>query len=220
MRDFFYLDIETCGRYSNFNELKDNDPIGAELFEQKFNKLWLDKYSDIESCYIEQSGIWSTWGKICCISVGYKSNENKRIINSIYGDDEKILLEKFNKLMLKVETKNFTLCGYRIFYFDVPWILHRMHHWDIKPANIIYMYNKKPWESRIIDIFDDWKQKLSNFNSLDEVCYELNIPSPKSDLKNNMIHSTYWNGDIERIVKYCEGDVNCLFDICDKMYTQ
>lgn len=218
IKELFHFDIECCGQYKDFHTFKSSDERGSKLFESKYNKMWIDKYLDINEAYLENSSIISTYGKICCISFGFYDNNHIKHIKSFYGDDEKNILENFNNLLLKIESKNFKLCGYRILYFDIPWILHKLHKYDIKPANIIYLYNKKPWETRIIDIADDWKQKFAWASSFDEVAYELNINSPKDLICGHDVHKYYWSGKLEEIKNYCEKDVLTSLEICDKIY--
>ena len=50
---------------------------------------WSEKYSDINEAYLENAGIISTYGKICCISFGFYDNNHIKHIKSFYGDDEK-----------------------------------------------------------------------------------------------------------------------------------
>jgi hypothetical protein len=68
---------------------------------------------------------------------------------------------------------------FRINYFDIPWVLHKLHKYGIEPANIIYLYDKKPWDCKIVDMSDDWKSKFAWAFSFDEMCYEIGVMSPK-----------------------------------------
>lgn len=214
----FYFDIETVSAYPDIDTLKENDIIGYNLFERKFNKMgWEEKYGDLNTSYKEQGGIISTYGKIVCISFGFVA-DGKYTIRSFSGE-EKDIVENFNNLLKKIEQKAFKLGGYRIFYFDIPWILHKLHKYGIEPANIIYLYDKKPWESRIVDLSEDWKQKFAYPSSFDEVCYELDIDSPKKDLSGSMVYEYFWEkNDIESIVKYCEEDIRACIDVGKKLY--
>jgi hypothetical protein len=39
------------------------------------------------------------------------------------------------------------------------------------------------------------------------VCHELNIPSPKEELAGGEVSQTFWRGDLDLIMEYCERDV-------------
>lgn len=217
--ELFFFDIETVGEYKNYSEFETLDYKGSELFRRKFDKMnWSDKYENINDAYINNAGIISTFGKIVCISYGYIKEDGTYFINSLYGHDEKDIVNRFNKVLDKVGTKMFNLSGYRILHFDIPWILHKLHKYNIVPSNILYCYDKKPWEMRIVDIANDWKQMFAWTSSFDEVCYELGVDSPKDEMDGSSVHKSYHNNDIESIVKYCEKDVKSSIDVSKKIY--
>jgi predicted PolB exonuclease-like 3'-5' exonuclease len=219
MKELFHFDIETVGAYPDWETFKLNDERGSKLFESKFFKYkWDEKYENIDEAYLDNAGIISTYGKIVCISFGYLDNDGKKQIKSIYGDDEREIVEKFNDLLKKIETKNFNLSGFRVLHFDIPWILHKLHKYGIKPADIIYMYDKKPWDMRITDLSEDWKGRFAYTSSFDEVVYELEIKSPKENMNGSDVHKYYWNGKLEDIKEYCEKDVSSSIDAGLKLY--
>lgn len=217
--ELFHWDIECAAEYKDFETFELNDARGAELFKKKFDKLEsLKKYSSYDEAYLEQGGIVSTFGRIVCISYGYVSNTGAPIITSAYGDDERDIVFKFNEVLKKVETKNFNLCGFRLVYFDIPYLLHKLHKYGIEPANILYLYDKKPWEMRVVDISDDWKSKFAWAFSFDEVCYELGVESPKDAMDGSEVHKYYWSGRIEEVKTYCEKDVNSSIKVANLIY--
>lgn len=217
--ELFHFDIETCGQYKDYDSFLDNDERGAKLFSSKYEKMnWNEKYTDINEAYIENAGIISTYGKICCISFGYIDSNGQKQIRSFYGDDEKDIVDSFNNLLKKIEQKSFSLSGFRINHFDIPWVLHKLHKYEIEPANIIYLYDKKPWDVRVVDLSDDWKQKFAWSFSFDEMCYELGVKSPKDSMNGSMVHKYYYQGKIEMIKEYCEKDVSSSIDASKKLY--
>jgi predicted PolB exonuclease-like 3'-5' exonuclease len=217
--ELFHFDIETVGQYKDFENFCINDKRGSDLFKGKYNKMnWSEKSQDIDDAYIQNAGIIPTYGKIACISFGYIDGSGEKQIRSFYGEDEKSIVESFNQLLSKIEKKSFKLCGFRINYFDIPWILHKLHKYDIIPSGIIKPYDKKPWELRIVDMSDDWKGKFAWSFTFDEMCYELGIRSPKDVISGHDVHKTYWTGEISKIKDYCEGDVSCSIDCGKKIY--
>ena len=219
MKELFMFDIETAGAHPDWETFKSKDEKGSNLFESKYKKMnWEEKWGDIETAYLENAGIISTYGKIVCISFGYLDNDGNKQIKSIYGDDEKEIVIKFNDLLKKIETKNFNLSGFRILHFDVPWIVHKLHKYGVKPADIILMYDKKPWEMRITDLSEDWKGKFAWSFSFDEMCYELGVKSPKDVINGSDVHKYYWSDRLEEIKEYCEKDVSSSIDCGIKLY--
>jgi hypothetical protein len=218
-KELFMFDIETTGAHPDYNTFKSEDERGAKLFESKYTKFkWEEKYEDINDAYVNNAGIVSTFGKIVCISFGYIDNSGEKKISSYYGDDEKDIVNSFNELLKKIEKKTFNLSGFRINYFDIPWVLHKLHKYGIKPANIIYMYDKKPWDMRVTDMADDWKQKFAWAFSFDEMCYELGVVSPKENMNGSDVHQVYWDGGVEKVKDYCERDVSSSIDASLKIY--
>ena len=112
MKDLFHFDIETAGEYRSFDELKKNDPRGATLFEGKWKRMGWDQKFTVEESYLDQSGIMSTYGRICCISFGYLDNNGNKQIRSFFGEDEPSIVASFNDLLKKIAQKSFNLSGY------------------------------------------------------------------------------------------------------------
>ena len=222
-KNFFYFDIETVSNYKNFTDFKNNDERGSNLFIKRFenNTYMSNHHINVEESYLEYGGIFSTYGKIICISFGYFHNKNEKgyTIASIYGDNEKHIVDEFNTLLCKVSQKNMILSGYKINSFDIPYILHKLNKYGIAPSKLIDIYGIKPWDTKIIDLADDWKQKFNHYNTFDEVTYELDIDSPKNDIDGSMVHNVYWElNDINRIKTYCEKDVYTTMMVGKKMY--
>lgn len=216
--ELFHFDIETCGSFRDYESFKLADERGAKLFEGKWSRMGWDKKFSLVDSYLDQAGIISTYGKICCISCGYLGEDGQKMIKSFYGEDEQEIVDGFNELLKKIEKKSFKLAGYRIANFDIPWVLHKLHKYGIEPAAIISPYEKKPWDMRIVDMADDWKQKFAYSYSFDEMCYELGVDSPKGAMDGSQVHDAYWNGNIESIREYCEKDVVASIESAEKIY--
>lgn len=216
--ELFHWDIETAAEYKDFKSFTDNDKRGSKLFENKYIKMgWETKYDSVEDAYLKQAGIISTYGRIVCISFGYLDNGQERV-SSFYGDNEKDIVEKFNNLLKKIETKSFNLSGFRILAFDIPYLLHKLNKYGIQPADIIVTHNKKPWEMRITDMSDDWKGKFAWAFSFDEMCYELGVESPKDNMNGSEVHFSFWDGKVEEVKIYCEKDVTSCIRVAQKIY--
>lgn len=217
--ELIHFDIETVGEHPNFKTFKEKDERGSNLFKGKYDVMkWEEKYGSIEKAYLENAGIVSPYGKIVCISTAMIKDDGTIGTKSYYGDNEKNIVNSFNELVKKVEKKMFNLSGFRIKYFDIPWVLHKLHKYGIEPANMIYAYDKKPWEMRLTDMSDDWRQRFAWYFSFDEMCYELGVESPKKDLSGSGVHKAYWSGDIEKVKDYCEKDVIASVQCGEKIY--
>ena len=217
--ELFFFDIETATNFPNYKTFQLEDKRGADLFHSKYERMqWSEKYKSVDDAYSDQGGIISTYGRIVCISFGFIDNEGNNKISSYYGDNEEEIVTSFNNLLKKIETKNFNLSGFRILHFDLPWVLHKLHKYGIEPANMIYLYDKKPWDVRVVDMSDDWKSRFAWAFSFDELAYELGINSPKDAMNGSDVHKYYWKGRIEEIKSYCEKDVEACIEVSKRIY--
>jgi hypothetical protein len=53
------------------------------------------------------------------------------------------------------------------------------------------LYDKKPWDCKIVDMSDDWKSKFAWAFSFDEMCYEIGVMSPKDLMNGSEVHKSF-----------------------------
>ena len=129
LTNIMFLDIETVPQTADFSEL---NPELVHLWEDKFSviqKRMPEKYSSETTpaeAFNSSAGIYSEFGKIVCISVGFIHYQGKEMhfrVKSFCGDNETELLTGFKNLIEKFcITENQTLCGHNIKEFDIPYI--------------------------------------------------------------------------------------------------
>jgi DNA polymerase elongation subunit (family B) len=199
------LDIETVPQYPDFGSMPEKWQL---LWNKKAQFLKKDEHETTESIY-PRAGIYSEFGKIICISVGYFNGRQFRV-KSFYGDDEKILLGEFVQLL----TRNYPspdnlLCGHNAKEFDFPYLCRRMLINNIDIPYILNISGKKPWEVQHLDTMDLWKfGDYKNFTSLELLAAVFDVPTPKDDIDGSMVWSVYWKEkDLDRIKNYCQKDV-------------
>jgi uncharacterized protein YprB with RNaseH-like and TPR domain len=107
------------------------------------------------------------------------------------------------------------LCAHNGKEFDFPYIARRMLINGLKIPTILNTAGKKPWEVRHLDTMELWKfGDYKHYTSLDLLTYVFKIPTPKDDIDGSQVHSVYWNeGDLPRIVKYCQKDVVAIVNL-------
>jgi len=216
LQRIMFLDIETVPQTSDFSELT---PDLAHLWEDKFNlihKRMPEKYSEETTpaeAFSNSAGIYSEFGKIVCISVGFiffQDNEMHFRTKSFCGDDEKQLLTDFSELLTKFcTTREHTLCGHNIKEFDIPYICRRMLINGIKLPGILNISGKKPWEIFFIDTLELWKfGDFKNYTALKLLTAVFGIPTPKDDIDGSQVAEVYYKEkDVNRIAVYCQKDV-------------
>ena len=226
LQRILFLDIETVPQT---RELSDLSPALEHAWHDKYkliSKRMPEKYDeDITSteAYQSSAGIYSEFGKIICISVGYiffKNNEMHFRTKSFKSHDEKSLLNEFIELVIKFcITKDHTLCGHNIKEFDIPYICRRMIINGIHLPPIFQIATKKPWEITFIDTLELWKfGDYKNYTSLKLLTAVFDIPTPKDDIDGSQVASVYYNeGNLERIATYCQKDVIATAQVFLKM---
>jgi len=216
LQKIMFLDIETVPQTSDFSELPDDL---AHLWEDKFNlihKRMPEKYSEETTAaegFNTSAGIYSEFGKIVCISVGFIFFQGETMhfrTKSFSGDDEKLILTEFTELIHKFcTTKEHTLCGHNIKEFDIPYICRRMLINGLKLPSILNISGKKPWEISFIDTLELWKfGDYKNYTALKLLTAVFGIPTPKDDIDGSQVAEVYYKEkNVNRIALYCQKDV-------------
>ncbi len=208
LENILFLDIETIPQYQVYKNLDETTRI---LWDKKSKFIAKEEQSS-EEVY-ERAGIYSEFGKIICISVGYIYKEQGEIffkIKSYYGDNEKNLLSDFNQMINQFEKNNDRLlCAHNGKEFDFPYIARRTLINGLKLPKLLDIAGKKPWEIKHLDTMELWKfGDYKNYTSLELLTNIFNIPTPKDDINGSEVAKVYYEEkNIERIVKYCEKDV-------------
>lgn len=211
LEKILFLDIETVSQAKTFDELSTE----LKLFWEKKSDL-IEKEGESAFDTYGRAGIYSEFGKIVCISVGYIKVENgvKNLrIKSFYSHDEKELLIQFFELLEQhFNTPQHLLCAHNGKEFDFPYIGRRGLVNGLKIPAILDLAGKKPWEVNHLDTLHLWKfGDYKNYTSLSLLTTIFNIPTPKDDIDGSMVNEVYWKeNDLERIVTYCQKDVVAL----------
>jgi len=216
LQKIMFLDIETVPQTSSFSELSDEM---AELWEEKFQKLRIrmpEKYKEnisASEAFSSSAGIYSEFGKIVCISVGFIYFHGETMYfrtKSFASDDEKIILKNFSDLISKFcSSKDNMLCGHNIKEFDIPYICRRMLINGLELPPVFQISGKKPWENNFLDTLELWKfGDYKNYTPLKLLTAVFGIPTPKDDIDGSQVAQVYYHEkDIERIAMYCTKDV-------------
>jgi uncharacterized protein YprB with RNaseH-like and TPR domain len=210
-----FLDIETVSQYKSFNDL---DEKGAALYDAKTKFIQSREELTPEQAY-DKAGIYAEFGKIVCISCGFvQSNGREKSVRmkSFYGDDEeKLLLEFCDMLNGHYNSSSHILCGHNAKEFDFPFIARRLLIHGIDLPHALNIAGKKPWEIPHLDTMELWKfGDFKHYTSMSLLCHIFNVPTPKDDISGADVGRVYWeDGDLERIMIYCQKDVVALIQL-------
>ena len=167
----------------------------------------------------DRAGIYSEFGRIICIAVGYFHEDELRI-KAFSHHNEKSLLEEFNMLVMEhFNLKGTQLCAHNGKEFDFPYIARRMIINGITLPLPFQLSGKKPWQINHIDTMELWKfGDYKHFTSLDLLAEILGIESSKSDIDGSMVNEVFYrDNDLERITEYCKRDVSVLAQVYLKL---
>jgi 3'-5' exonuclease len=206
------LDIETVPQQPDFS-----------LLGKYWQQLWVEKASRYpfagnlspEAAYTERAGIWAEFGKIICISTGFyyrdKGKRNCLQLNTLYGHDEKKLLEAFIEKtgQFSHKKKIFKFAGHNIKEFDIPFICRRLTAHQLKLPEFLQLNGQKPWEVNITDTLSWWKfGDHKNYTSLKLLAAVLGLPPAKEDMDGSQVKQVYYQEqNLAKIAEYCAGDV-------------
>ncbi|MBC3758430.1 3'-5' exonuclease [Hyunsoonleella sp. SJ7] len=213
LEDILFLDIETVPETEHFSEL---DEVKQSLWENKSQYQRRDEYTPEE--FYNRAGIWAEFGKIICISVGFFNFQGQRRmfrVTSYYGDEVTILKEFKNLIITHFSQTKHLLCAHNGKEFDFPYIARRMIIHNIELPYKLNLFGKKPWEVPHLDTLELWKfGDYKTYTSLKLLTNVLGVPSPKDDIDGSEVYRVYYEeGDIDRIIDYCEKDTIAVAQI-------
>lgn len=221
LKNILFLDIETVPQHSSYDDLDDR---WKRLWDKKANQIAKD--DETPEVLYKRAGIYAEFGKIICISVGFLQqldNQREFRLTSYYGKDERVVLEKFCRLLHQnYHPKVHFLCAHNGREFDFPYLSRRILINRLKMPAMLDLAGKKPWDIKHLDTMNLWKfGDFKNYTSLDLLAAVFDIPSPKDDIDGSKIYGVFYQDeDLERIKLYCQKDVTSLASIYLQMSNQ
>lgn len=205
IEDFLFFDIETAPAVP---ELIKDTPLW-DAWEYYCINNGID---DIEGSYLEQAPLHAEFGRIACITIGIVRNDQIRI-KTFSNEDEKELLEDFFDTISSFATNRTFLCGHVIVGFDIPFVMKRSMVHRILPHTLFDVAHLKPWEVTAMDTATLWKGTAFKMSTLISLTSCLGLESPKEDISGADVGRLFWEGEINRIVEYCERDVVAVVNV-------
>ena len=224
LKNILYFDVESAGQYPSYEEMELQNPRLAKLWAKRAkyfrdNSPEMDKLSDAD-IYLHKAGMEAEFGRVICVSFGLIGDDGKTRFTSFFGEDEKDILVKSNKILSNAAAKGMKICGHNIKSFDIPFLGKKMLYNGIPPSSNLQIWDKKPWEVAILDTaelfsFGSWSHR---YLGLDLLACSLGIESPKEDIEGSKVHGVFWKEkSLERIKDYCERDVDTVIKVLTKI---
>lgn len=202
-----FLDIETVPEKRDFAQLS---TLEQELWAAKTR--YRRQEGEKPSEFYKNAGIWAEFGKILCISAGFFnfSAKNRSFRITSFQGEEAVLLGAFVQLLEShFNKRHHRLCAHNGKEFDFPFITRRLLINGIPVPQQLQHFGKKPWEVPHLDTMELWKfGDFKHYTSLKLLAHKLSVPEPKEDMDGSMVRDVFYEeGDLERIIRYCEQDV-------------
>ncbi len=191
-----------------------------EYLNEAYQQLWIKKAARLNSernakeLFFEKAGIYSEFGKIIAIAIGYlHADEGKETflrVKVIYDHEEKNLLEYFSNLLRKKFNKpNLYLVAHNGKSFVFPYLCRRLLVNNLPLPAILDTSGKKPWHVAYKDTMEMWKfTDKKYYTSLDTLRCVFNLPANASGIDSMQISRIYYEtNDLERIAEHCREDV-------------
>ena len=213
LENILFLDIETVPEEKNFKELSE---VKQKLWDDKSKYQRKEGFTAEE--FYDRAGIWAEFGKIACISVGYftiKDEKRAFRITSYKGEESQLLQDFSNLLNTHFYKPQHLLCAHNGKEFDFPFLARRMLIHNLPLPSKLDLFGKKPWEVPHLDTLELWKfGDYKHYTSLKLLTNVLGIQTPKDDIDGSQVRDVYYDeGNIDRIVTYCEKDVIAIAQI-------
>jgi predicted PolB exonuclease-like 3'-5' exonuclease len=224
IHQILFLDIETVGITSTYNDLQEKYPMLQKQFHNYFD-WFLKRYPEdvnlpTEDVYHNRAALVPEFSKIVCVCMAFVDKEGKVRSQVLKNDDEYALLKEVNHLFERCSNLGFWMCGHNIKNFDIPVMMKRMMVNGIEPSKLLPRYDTKPWEVKAIDTLEVWRAGNPwGLASLELMCAAMGVESSKEgEVTGNRVHDAYWlDGMLDAIADYCERDVLVLVKIIDKL---
>lgn len=195
--------------------------------------LSIKDYPQSTEFYLEKAGLFPEYGQIIVMSFAFWSFKNNdwfkgsvAIDNINYFNESELIEELFHyytvfegQLEKNLQKPVYT-CGHNIIKFDIPYVFRNAIKHNISIPRTFFSPNEKTWDLKCIDTIEIWRANSTNGDSsLETIMYVNGLDNPKDDITGKDLTKFYHSEeyDINRIVTYCEKDVDALISLVDKI---
>lgn len=214
--NLLFFDIETAGQYKDYEDFQNQDPLGVGIWQKKWEMYLQKEDLTLPDSYVAKAAIYPEFGRIVCLSYGVY-RDGVMTVKTISHEREADMMPLIYQLFVKASERDMIPIGWNVKQFDIPWINRKLLVHGFNIPSILDTFEKKPWELKVLDLREMWKNGSAHPCSFEEAAYAMDIPTPKDDICGSQVHVEYWKGHLERITKYCEKDVSTMIELLKKM---
>ena len=182
-----------------------------------FYNSWTDGGNEAEA-YAETAPLFTEYGRIFCVSLGYVSNHQLNI-KTIQGE-EKEVIETLFKMVDAFQSSwgSVNLCGHSVKSFILPYVMRRA---IINGIPVQYLFDAsglKPWDiTWMHDIKELWQGTAYKSASLLSLAHTFNLDYAESIILGKDVTTMYLNDEVEEITHRCEVNVRICHDVLKRM---
>lgn len=168
-------------------------------------------YLSAQEKHPEQYMFLPAYNKIIALCIGGINKDGVFSVKALEWTEQQ-MLERFFAFI-----DRYTIIGYNILQFDLPFIIHRAMHYGLRIPDCLRTFWKKPWEiTNVIDLMQVSKTFGMRYYPLNDMCILTWIQSPKDWLDGSQVQQAYDDGRIDDITHYCIADVVATKNLFDK----
>lgn len=170
---------------------------------------------------IHATGLDAAYGSVFCISWAI-DNGSVNTLSTVGASEYAVLNGFFNCLPTthaewSCVLPQPTLIGHNVAGFDLTFLAQRAMILGVKPpAWFVKLTEAKPWDDCIYDTMLKWAGNSKKNPSLDKLCRAFGLPA-KGDFDGSMVADAVANGEYQKVIEYCESDVESVRAVHKRM---
>lgn len=191
-----FIDIETLPAQDVATQARivANLKAPANYKKPEAIEKWL---SENKEDAIRKTSFSALHGSILCI--GITLDDEEPVV--LHGDEVSILKE-FGCLLNGVENPVFI--GHNVREFDIKFIIQRQMINGLRP---LFTHIEPYYQRPIQDTMEIFCVNPRDRVSLDNLCYALNVETPKGSIDGSKVYDYWLDGKHQEIYDYCKSDV-------------
>lgn len=208
------IDIETVRIADRFEDLSEDYQSAWEYKNKQDGKI--PDNDVLAELWQRTSSLYAEFSKICAVSLTYLNSKKELVCKEFYGQNERGILEALAITLnnMRAHNSNYRLVGHASKYFDFPFAGKRYIINGLDIPLTLDSSALKPWEGMNLCTNELWKLGgTCAGSSLPALCVALSIPTSKCDLVGDQVGKSYYEGEYERIGRYCSKDTVATFNV-------
>lgn len=203
---YIFLDIETLPTQDAETQARVAASLKAPANYKKPEVIaqWLE---DNKETAVRKTSLSGLYGNVLCIGIAIGEEEPE-----VLTGDEPAVLKQLAEKLEGIAHPMFV--GHYVREFDIKFLIQRQMINGMEP---LFHYADPYYQRPILDTMEIFCVNPRDSVSLDNLCYALNVPTPKGDLDGSKVYDYWLAGKHQEIYDYCKDDVIATRECFKKM---